>query len=101
MPKKSTPFPKKRRQARTELADGQPECAHGRVPADLDLEIDAPAEILELIEAWTGSYAQAVAWYDTEPLPSFGNVTAATLVRQGRADVVRAYIERIADGGYA
>lgn len=63
--------------------------------------IDAAAEILELIEAWTGSYAQAVTWYDTEPLPSFGNVTAATLVRQGRADAVRAYIERIADGGYA
>ena len=62
--------------------------------------IDAAAEILELIEAWTGSYAQAVAWYDTEPLPSFGNVTAATLVRQGHADAVRAYIERIADGGY-
>ena len=63
--------------------------------------IDAPAEILELIEVWTGSYAQAVAWYDTEPLPSFGDVTAATLVRQGRADAVRAYIERIAEGGYA
>lgn len=101
MPKKSTPFRKKHGQARTELADRQPERAQGRGPADLDLEIDGAAEILELIEAWTGSHAQAVAWYDTEPLPSFGNVTAATLVRQGRAGAVRAYIERIADGGYA
>ncbi|SEN73970.1 hypothetical protein [Palleronia pelagia] len=59
------------------------------MPANLDLEIDVTAEILELIEAWTGSHAKAVAKYDTEPLPSFDNVTAATLVRQGRADAVR------------
>lgn len=99
IPKKSTPFRKKRRQTRSDLADRQPECVQGRVPADL--EIEGAAEIFELIEAWTGSHAQAVAWYDTEPLPSFDNVTAAELVRQGRADAVRAYIERIADGGYA
>ena len=101
MPKKSTPFREKHRGSHSDMADRQPERAQGRVPTDLDLEIDGAAEILELIEAWTGSYAQAVAWYDTEPLPSFGNVTAATLARSGRADAVRAYIERIADGGYA
>ncbi|MCB1335034.1 MAG: DUF2384 domain-containing protein [Roseivivax sp.] len=101
MPKKSTPFREKHSESRSDLADRQPERAQGRVPADLDLEIDGAADILELIEVWTGSHAQAVAWYDTEPLPSFGNVTAATLVRQGRTDAVRAYIERIADGGYA
>ena len=89
------------RQTRPDLACLQPERAQGRVPADLDLEIDGAAEILELIEAWIGSRAQAVPWYDTVPLLSFGNVTAATLVSQGRADAVRAYIERIADGGYA
>ncbi|WP_167648815.1 antitoxin Xre/MbcA/ParS toxin-binding domain-containing protein [Mameliella alba] len=101
MPKKSTPIRKKGRQSRSDLADRQLERAQGRVTADLDLKIDGAAEILELIEAWTGSHAQAVAWYDTVPLPSFGNVTAASLVRQGRADAVRAYIERIADGGHA
>ena len=99
MPKKFKPLRESHRQTRPDLADHQPQRAQGRAPADLG--IDGAAEILELIEAWTGSYAQAVAWYDTEPLPSFGNVTAATLVRQGRADAVKAYIERIADGGYA
>ncbi|MEC7795459.1 MAG: XRE family transcriptional regulator [Pseudomonadota bacterium] len=99
MPKKSTPLSEKHRQARSDLADRQPKRARGRVPADLEIEVTA--EILEIIEAWTGSHARAVAWYDTELLPSFDNVTAAELVRQGRADAVRAYIERIADGGYA
>lgn len=101
MPKKSTPFRKQHHQTHSELPDRLPKRAKGRTPADLDLNIEGAAEILELLEAWTGSHAQAVAWYDTEPLPSFDNVTAATLVRQGRADAVRAYIERIADGGYA
>ncbi|WP_370311711.1 antitoxin Xre/MbcA/ParS toxin-binding domain-containing protein [Sagittula sp.] len=101
MPKKSTPFRKMRCQARTERADRQPERAQGRGRADFDLENDGATEILELIEAWTGSRAQAIAWYETEPLPSFDNMTAAMLVRQGHADAVRAYIERIADGGYA
>lgn len=101
MPKKSTPFCEKHRESRSDLADRQPERAQSRVPADLDLGIEGAAEILELIKAWTGSHAQAVAWYDTEPLPSFDNATAAELVRQGRADAVRAYIERIGDGGYA
>lgn len=101
MPKKSRPFREKHHESHSDQDDRQPERARGRVPADIDLEIDGAAEISELIEAWTGSHAQAVAWYDTEPLPSFDNVTAATLVRQGRADAVRAYIKRIADGGYA
>lgn len=99
MPKKSTPFSKKRRQTRSDLVDLQPDHKRVRVPADL--EIEAEAEILELIKGWTGSYVQAVACYDTEPLPSFDNLTVAELMRQGRADAVKAYIERIADGGYA
>ena len=59
------------------------------------------AEIIELIEAWVGSHAQAVAWYEAQPLPSFDNMSAAELVRQGRADAVKTYIKRIAEGGYS
>jgi hypothetical protein len=59
------------------------------------------AEIIERIEAWVGSHAQAVAWYETQPLPSFDNMSAAELVRQGRADAVKAYIKRIAEVGYS
>lgn len=98
MPKKSKAFSKKRRQTRSDLVDRQSKRAQVCVPADL--EIEGAAEILELIEAWAGSYAQAVAWYDNEPLPSFDNMTVAELVRQGRAGAVKAYIERISEGGY-
>jgi hypothetical protein len=59
------------------------------------------AEIVELIEAWVGSNAQAVAWFEAQPLPSFGNMSAADLVREGRGAAVKAHIERIAEGGYS
>jgi hypothetical protein len=44
---------------------------------------------------------QAYAWYRAQPLPSFGDRTAESLVREGRAADVLAYLDRIAEGGYA
>ena len=41
------------------------------------------------------------AWFRSQPLPSFGDKTAEDLVKEGRADAVKAYLSRIADGGYA
>ena len=43
---------------------------------------------------------QAFEWYHSIPLPSFEDCTAAELVKNGRADAVRIYIDRIAVGGY-
>jgi post-segregation antitoxin (ccd killing protein) len=74
--------------------------ARGPAPSDLDLEADVPADIIAFIEAWAGSRAQAVAWFTSQPLPSFGNLTAADLVQRGGADAVRAYFKRTAVGGY-
>nr|WP_242012105.1 hypothetical protein [Acetobacter oeni] len=34
-------------------------------------------------------------------MPSFGDQTAEALVREGCADAVRRYLDRIATGGYA
>ena len=58
-------------------------------------------EILNRTEPWTGSLLGAYAWYRSQGLASFGDATAETLVRQGRGNDVRSYLERVAAGGFA
>lgn len=58
-------------------------------------------EILVRVAPWAGSIPQAFAWFSAQPLPSFGDQTAADLVREGRTQAVKSYISRIAVGGYA
>ena len=58
-------------------------------------------EILNRIEDWAGGIDRAFAWYRSEPLPSFGDRTAADLVAAGHAEAVKTYLNRIAAGGYA
>lgn len=58
-------------------------------------------EILTRTAPWAGSVPQAYAWFRAQPLPSFGDQTAADLFREGRADSVKSYLSRIAVGGYA
>jgi hypothetical protein len=57
-------------------------------------------EILVRVSPWAGSVPQAFAWFTSQPLPSFGQQTA-DLFREGCADAVKAYVSRIAVGGYA
>ena len=59
------------------------------------------AEIISRVLPWAGSVPQAFAWYRAQPIPSFGDQTAEDLVKEGRAEAVKAYIARIAVGGYA
>ena len=58
-------------------------------------------ELLHRVEAATGSPLAAYAWFRSEPLPGFGGATPDLLVREGRADDVRAYLDRVMAGGYA
>lgn len=58
-------------------------------------------EILNRVEAETGSPLAAYAWIRGEPLPGFGAATAGLLLREGRADHVHAHLNRLAAGGYA
>ena len=58
-------------------------------------------EIIYLVESWTGSAAQAMAWYRAEPIPAFGGRTAEALVKSGSAAAVRDYVDHLAKGGYA
>ena len=58
-------------------------------------------EILNRVRSWAGSPQQAFAWYRSQPLSSFGDQTAEALVKEGRAEAVKRYLDRIAVGGYA
>lgn len=58
-------------------------------------------EILNRVEAETGSPLAAYAWFRGQPLPSFGGATPDMLVREDRADRVHAFLDRITAGGYA
>ena len=57
--------------------------------------------IINRASHWCGSPFQAYAWYRSEPLPSFGDLTAEDLVKAGKARQVMDYLSRIAEGGYA
>ena len=58
-------------------------------------------EILNRVEAVTGSPLAAYAWFRAEPLPGFGGATPDQLLREGEADRVHAYLDRVMAGGYA
>lgn len=58
-------------------------------------------EILNRSEAATGSPLAAYAWFRAEPLRGFEGATAGQLLREGKADQVHAYLDRIMAGGYA
>lgn len=58
-------------------------------------------EILNRVEAGTGSLLAAYAWFRAEPLQGFGGATADLLLREGRAGHVHAYLDRVSAGGYA
>jgi hypothetical protein len=58
-------------------------------------------EILNRVQGWAGSPVQALAWYRSQPLPGFGDLTAEELVKEGRAAAVKRYLNAIAAGGYA
>lgn len=58
-------------------------------------------EILNRVRPWAGSPELAFAWYRSQSLPSFGDQTAEDLVKEGRAEAVKRYLDRIAVGGFA
>lgn len=57
-------------------------------------------EILDRVISWGETDLQAYAWYRSEPLPSYGNRTAADLMKEGLSGAVKTHLSRIAIGGY-
>ena len=58
-------------------------------------------QMLDRVEAETGSPSAVYAWFRAEPLPAFGGATAGLMLREGRVDHVHAHLDRVAAGGYA
>ena len=58
-------------------------------------------EILRRVEAEVGSDLVAYAWFRSEPLPGFAGMTACQMVREGKADMVHAYLDAALAGGFA
>jgi len=58
-------------------------------------------EILTRVKPWAGGMAQAIGWYRGQGIPALGDHTAEALVRNDQADIVRAYLDGVAAGGYA
>lgn len=59
------------------------------------------AEIVNKVEPRFGSAPMAYAWYRSEPLPGFSNMTAMQVVRDGRADEILVYIDAVDAGVHA
>ena len=57
--------------------------------------------IIAQVLPMAGSAEQAWSWYQTQALPSFGDLTAEELVKQGRLDAVKRYTSRVENGGFA
>ena len=80
--------------------DAVSKAARARTPAT-QARLRDMVEILNRARPWAGSPQQAFAWYRSQPLPSFGDQTAEALVKEGRAEAVKRYLDRIAVGGHA
>ena len=58
-------------------------------------------EIIDRVIPWAGSPLQAFAWYRSEALPAFGQMTPEQIVKAGYGEALRDYLDGLAVGGYA
>jgi uncharacterized protein (DUF2384 family) len=57
-------------------------------------------EILDRVRDWAGGEPQALAWYRARPIPALGGRTAEALVKDGRATLVRDWLDAVAVGTF-
>jgi DNA-binding phage protein len=58
-------------------------------------------EVIVRVMPWAGGQQQAMAWYRAQPIPAFGDRTAESLVKEGRAQLVRDFLDFAAQGNFA
>ncbi len=58
-------------------------------------------EVIARVSDWAGGQQRAMAWYRAQPIAAFGDRTAESLVKDGKAGALRDYLDHIAQGGYA
>jgi len=59
------------------------------------------AQIILRASAMTGSIGSAVAWFEYQPIPGFGNKTPAETVEDGYARAVLQHLDDMEEGVYA
>jgi len=87
-----------------ETAGIRPESLHRKARAEsarVQSRMTEMIEIVSRVTVWAGGEKQAMAWYRAEPIPAFGDRTAESLVKSGKAAAVRDYLDHLAMGGYA
>ncbi|MDX2503906.1 MAG: XRE family transcriptional regulator [Gammaproteobacteria bacterium] len=57
--------------------------------------------IINRLLPWCGTPLQAYAWFRSEPISSFGDLTAEGMVKRDISEVVLEYLDRIAEGVFA
>ena len=73
----------------------------GQEAREVQHRLNVLVELLECVLPWSGDFQTAYDWYCSRPIAGFGGKIAQDLVQAGRASAVDAYLDRIADGGYA
>ena len=58
-------------------------------------------EVIVRVVPWAGGEPQAMAWYRAQPIAAFGDRTAEALVKEGKAAVVRDYLDFLSQGNFA
>lgn len=58
------------------------------------------AEILQRISTWTDGEDDALFWYRSHPIPAFGDRTAEALVKTGKSEALRDYLDAVAVGSF-
>ena len=58
-------------------------------------------EIINQVRPYVASDLQAYAWYRSEPIAAFGNITPEAMVKMGKANAVKQYLDMISMGGFA
>jgi hypothetical protein len=58
-------------------------------------------EVIVRIIPWAGGQQQAMAWYRAQPIAAFGDRTAEALVKEGKASMVRDYLDFLPLGNFA
>ena len=59
------------------------------------------AQVILRARAMTGSLGSAVAWFQYQPIPGFGNKTASQMVADGHVSAVLAHLDDLEEGVYA
>lgn len=57
--------------------------------------------LIDKVDEWCSSKANAIDWFISEPIPALGNVTPRNAVLSGNYKALNEYIDAIALGGYA